>query len=263
MSKLSHLDDQGRASMVDVSPKAPTERIASAEATILLSEEAFTLALSGSAPKGDVLATARIAGIMAAKRTSELIPLCHPLSLSHAGIEFTTDAERHALKIVASVKTVGPTGVEMEALTAASVAALTVYDMIKAVDRTAVIESIRLLTKSGGKSGTYEADKKTSPTRKEPSPPSARAKASPRVLVHEVAAPRPRNTSDERAALRAFMNERHLRPTEWAKAASVPRNELYGFLSGRSRAIPPATAERLAEAARVSIDTMFGRKGER
>src|SRR5262249_49439664 len=101
MSKLSHLDDQGRASMVDVSPKTPTERIASAEATILLSEEAFTLALSGNAPKGDVLATARIAGIMAAKKTSELIPLCHPLSLSHAGIEFTPDAERHALKIVA------------------------------------------------------------------------------------------------------------------------------------------------------------------
>src|SRR5262249_3667493 len=126
MNKLSHLDDQGRASMVDVSAKSATERIATAEAVVLLSEETFQLALSGEAPKGDVLATARIAGIMAAKKTSELIPLCHPLSLSHAGIEFTPLPERHALRIVASVKTTGPTGVEMEAMTAASVAALTV-----------------------------------------------------------------------------------------------------------------------------------------
>jgi hypothetical protein len=151
----------------------------------------------------------------------------------------------------------------MEALTAASVAALTVYDMVKAVDRSAVIESIRLLSKSGGKSGTYEADRKPAPARESPAPTSARPKASPRVLVHEVSAPRARNASDERVALRAFMQERHLRATEWAKAASVPLNELYGFLSGRSRAIPPTTAERLADAARVSVDVMLGRKGAR
>jgi cyclic pyranopterin phosphate synthase len=263
MSKLSHLDEHGRASMVDVSPKDPTERVASAEAVIVLSEEAFKLALSGEAPKGDVLATARIAGIMAAKKTSELIPLCHPLALSHAGIEFAPDDERSALKIVASVKTVGPTGVEMEALTAASVAALTVYDMIKAVDRSAVIESVRLLSKSGGKSGTYEAEPKSAPAPEASAPVLPRPKAAPRVLVHEASAPRARNAPEERSALRAFMTERRLRATEWAKSASVPLNELYGFLSGRARAIPPATAERLAEAAGVSVDTMFGRKGSR
>ncbi len=263
MSKLSHLDDQGRASMVDVSPKSATERIATAEAVIVLSEEAFRLALSGEAAKGDVLATARIAGIMAAKKTSELIPLCHPLSLSHASIAFAPDNQRHALQIIASVKTVGPTGVEMEALTAASVAALTVYDMIKAVDKSAVIESVQLLSKSGGKSGTYETGKAPARASETPAPSASRLKATPRALVHEASAPRARNASEERVALRAFMSERRLRATEWAKAASVPLNELYGFLSGRSRAIPPASAERLADAARVSVDTMLGRKSAR
>jgi len=137
--------------MVDVSSKDATERAASAEAVIVLSEEAFDLVVSGTAKKGDVLATARIAGIMAAKKTSELIPLCHPLALSHAGVEFTPDVERHAFKIVASARTTGPTGVEMEALTAASVAALTIYDMVKAVDRGAVIESIKLLSTSAAR----------------------------------------------------------------------------------------------------------------
>ncbi len=157
MTKLSHVDAQGRASMVDVSDKESTERTASAEAIISLSAEAYRLVVSGTAKKGDVLATARIAGIMAAKKTSELIPLCHPLALSHVGVDFEPLAERNAFRIVASAKTTGPTGVEMEALTAASVAALTVYDMVKAVDKAAVVDSIRLLTKSGGKSGSYDA----------------------------------------------------------------------------------------------------------
>ena len=130
MSKLSHLDEQGRASMVDVSEKASTERIATAEAIILISQETFDLVTAGEIKKGDVLATARIAGIMAAKKTSELIPLCHPLALTHAGIEFTPLPERHAFRIVASAKTTGQTGVEMEALTAASVAALTAYNQL-------------------------------------------------------------------------------------------------------------------------------------
>ena len=124
MSKLSHIDDQGRASMVDVSDKDSTERLATAEAIIMLSEEAYRLVVSGTAKKGDVLATARIAGIMAAKKTSELIPLCHPLALSHVGVDFDPLPERNAFRIVASAKTTGLTGVEMEALTAASVAAL-------------------------------------------------------------------------------------------------------------------------------------------
>jgi cyclic pyranopterin phosphate synthase len=157
MSKLTHLDEHGAARMVDVSPKSATVREASAEAVITLSQEAFAAALSPDAPKGDVLAAARIAGIMAAKKTSELIPLCHPIPLSHASIAFEPHAKRSALRIVATTRTSAATGVEMEALVAASVAALTIYDMVKAVDRGAVIERVRLLTKSGGKSGTYAA----------------------------------------------------------------------------------------------------------
>src|SRR3954469_19574819 len=187
MSKLSHLDEQGRASMVDVSEKSATERIATAEAIIVISQEAFDLVAAGEIKKGDVLATARIAGIMAAKKTSELIPLCHPLALTHAGVEFTPLPERHAFRIVASAKTTGQTGVEMEALTAASLAALTVYDMVKAVDKSSVIETIRLLTKSGGKSGSYEASEIAAPS--EPARNSARqAKATPRVLMSEAGA---------------------------------------------------------------------------
>ena len=157
MSELTHLDEQGAARMVDVSQKAVTVREATAEAVITLSREAFAAALSPDAPKGDVLAAARIAGIMAAKKTSELIPLCHPVPLSHASIDFEPQAERSALRIVATTRTTAQTGVEMEALVAASVAALTVYDMVKAIDRGAVIERVRLLTKSGGKSGAYSA----------------------------------------------------------------------------------------------------------
>jgi cyclic pyranopterin phosphate synthase len=155
--RLSHLDERGRAAMVDVTRKAPSDRTASAEATIVLSEQAYHLVQSGAAAKGDVLAAARIAGIGAAKRTAELIPLCHSIALSHVAVEVEPLPERHSLRILAIAKTTAATGVEMEALMAASVAALTVYDMIKAVDRSATIESIRLLAKSGGKSGTYQA----------------------------------------------------------------------------------------------------------
>ncbi|HUJ46615.1 MAG TPA: cyclic pyranopterin monophosphate synthase MoaC [Rhizomicrobium sp.] len=157
MSKLTHLDQHGAARMVDVSDKPATAREAVAEATIVLSPEAYGAALAEDSKKGDVRAAARIAGIMAAKKTSELIPLCHPIALSKASIEIEPIAERHALRILATVKTTGQTGVEMEALTAASIAALTIYDMVKAIDRGAVVETVRLLSKSGGKSGTYIA----------------------------------------------------------------------------------------------------------
>jgi cyclic pyranopterin monophosphate synthase len=269
MSKLSHLDDDGRAGMVDVSNKQPTERIATAEAIIILSAEAFGLVTAGAVKKGDVLATARIAGIMAAKKTAELIPLCHPLALSHVGVDFEPEPARNAFRIIASAKTTGPTGVEMEALTAASVAALTVYDMVKAVDKAAVIESVRLLTKSGGKSGSYEAPPGSSPQSKpqhdpEPEPrKSGSRKSAPRVLIHEVAAPKLGGPSSDRDALRKFMMTNRLRPLEWAKSASVPVNELYGFLSGRSPGLTPASAERLAQAARTSVDAMFGRAARR
>jgi len=152
----------------------------------------------------------------------------------------------------------------MEALTAASIAALTVYDMIKAVDKSAVIESIRLLTKSGGKSGTYEAAPQTEPAPKAAeSAKSQRRRTTAQVLMHEVASPKAGNPSAEREALRRFMSERHLRPTEWTKSAGLPVNELYGYLSGRSRALPEASAERLAKAARTSVEEMFGRKSSR
>ena len=158
MSNLSHLDDKGAARMVDVSDKTETVREATAESVIVLSPDAFTAAMEGSGPKGDVLAAARIAGIMAAKKVPDLIPLCHPLPITGAGVEFEPVPERSAIRITATVKTFGKTGVEMEALTAASVAALTVYDMVKAVDKAMRIESVRVILKDGGKSGRYEAE---------------------------------------------------------------------------------------------------------
>ena len=155
MSKLTHLDKRGAARMVDVSAKTATAREAKAEAVVLLSAEAYDAVLAGRSPKGDVLAAARLAGIMAAKKTPELIPLCHPIPLAKAEIAIEAIAERHAFRIVASAKTKAETGVEMEAMTAAAIAALTIYDMVKAIDRGATIESVRLVSKSGGKSGTY------------------------------------------------------------------------------------------------------------
>jgi cyclic pyranopterin phosphate synthase len=157
MTRLTHLDERGAARMVDVSDKAVTARSATAHATVEMKSETLELILSGAAKKGDVLATARIAGIMAAKKTSDLIPLCHPLAISKAEVEFTPQGNS-ALDIVATVKVEGKTGVEMEALTAASVAALTIYDMCKAVDRGMRITNICLIEKSGGKSGRYKRD---------------------------------------------------------------------------------------------------------
>jgi cyclic pyranopterin phosphate synthase len=157
MSKLTHLDDAGRAQMVDVGAKSLSARTAVAEGFLAVSAETLALVLSGATKKGDVLAAARIAGIMAAKRTSELIPLCHPLALTKAAIEFTPSETPPGLHIRAEVSVTGPTGVEMEALTAVSVAALTLYDMLKAADRGMEIGSIRLLEKSGGRSGLYSA----------------------------------------------------------------------------------------------------------
>ena len=155
---LSHLDEQGRARMVDVSAKDVTVREATARGRIELLPETLRLIVDGQVPKGDVLAVARIAGIMAAKRTPELIPLCHPLPLSAVEVSLTPDHDRSAIEVEAMVRTTAPTGVEMEALTVVSVAALTIYDMCKAVERTIRIEAIRLVAKSGGKSGTFHAE---------------------------------------------------------------------------------------------------------
>jgi cyclic pyranopterin phosphate synthase len=155
MSNLTHLDNAGNAAMVDISAKAATVREAVAEGRITMSVEALAAIKDGAAQKGDVLATARIAGIMAAKKTSELIPLCHPLALSKVAVDF--DFEEGGIRVTTLARLTGQTGVEMEALTAASVALLTIYDMAKALDKGMVISGLRLLSKSGGKSGDWRA----------------------------------------------------------------------------------------------------------
>lgn len=155
MAELTHLDASGSAHMVDVSAKPDTARTAIAEGRIAMSAEALAAIRDGTAKKGDVLAVARVAGIMAAKRTSDIIPLCHPLALTAVTIDFAPGAS--AITVTATARTTGPTGVEMEALTAASVALLTIYDMAKAVDKRMVIEGLRLVAKSGGRSGDFVA----------------------------------------------------------------------------------------------------------
>jgi len=158
MGKLTHFDERGNAAMVDVSAKAESARVATAKGSVLMAPETMALIRQGGVKKGDVLSVARLAGIMGAKRTPDLIPLCHPLSLDSVAVDLTLAPERNAVDIAATCKLSGRTGVEMEALTAVAVAALTVYDMCKAVDRGMRIVDIRLTHKSGGKSGTYEAD---------------------------------------------------------------------------------------------------------
>jgi len=159
MSGFTHFDDKGGAIMVDVSDKPETERIASAAGSIFMQPATLTSIMAGGVKKGDVLSVARLAGIMGAKRTPDLIPLCHPLALTSVTVELSCDPDRSAVDIVATCKLRGRTGVEMEALTAVAVAALTVYDMCKAVDRGMRIGDVRLIHKSGGKSGTYEASR--------------------------------------------------------------------------------------------------------
>ena len=154
-AQLTHLDGGGRARMVDVGDKPPTERRAVARALVRVAPDTAHAVLAGDAPKGDVIGVARIAGIQAAKRTAELIPLCHPLPLSFIGVEGEIDAAAGTITLTAEAHTTGPTGVEMEAMTAAAVAALTVYDMIKGIDRSAEIAEVTLLEKSGGRSGVW------------------------------------------------------------------------------------------------------------
>ncbi|MCE8546250.1 cyclic pyranopterin monophosphate synthase MoaC [Ruegeria pomeroyi] len=154
---LTHFDAKGDAHMVDVTDKAVTDRVAVAEGHISMAPETFDIVAEGRAKKGDVLAVARLAGIMGAKRTPDLIPLCHPLALTKVAVDLTLDPDLPGVRIAATVRTTGQTGVEMEALTAVSTAALTVYDMVKAVDKAMQIGGIRVALKDGGKSGRYEA----------------------------------------------------------------------------------------------------------
>ena len=154
-ARLTHFDEQGRAAMVDVSGKAETERVAVAGGRVVMAPETLALILAGEVGKGDVLGVARLAGVMAAKRTADLIPLCHPLALTSVQVELQPDTDASTVEITATCRLKGRTGVEMEALTAVSVAALTVYDMCKAVDRGMTVEAVRLLSKEGGKSGRW------------------------------------------------------------------------------------------------------------
>ena len=155
---LTHFDAEGNAHMVDVSDKAVTDRIAVAQARVEMRPETLALVTEGRAKKGDVLGVARLAGIMAAKRTADLIPLCHPLPITKVAVDLTADTDLPGVRIEATVKTTGQTGVEMEALTAASVAALTIYDMLKAAERSMRIEGLSVVLKDGGKSGRYETE---------------------------------------------------------------------------------------------------------
>lgn len=259
MTKLSHLDDQGSARMVDVSHKPSTAREATAEAIVAMSADAFAEVMGGTAPKGDVLAAARIAGIQAAKKTADLIPLCHAIPISSVSITFEAIEDQRALRITATAKTTAQTGVEMEALVAASIAALTVYDMVKAIDKAAVIEAVRLLAKSGGKSGEYRSTGGFKPVTKAGRQHPARSTAVP--LMHEATAPRRKaDNTAEREAFRTFMTDRHLRATEWAKQADVPASHIYAYLTGRSHALPREVAERLAKAACARVEDMFAAK---
>ena len=166
MAKLSHVDASGSASMVDVGGKAETDRVATAAARVHLNEETFALVRDGQMAKGDVLSVARVAGIMAAKRTADLIPLCHPLPLTQVSVDFVLDGTAQTIEISATARTWARTGVEMEAMTAASIAALTIYDMCKAADRGIRLTDMHLVHKSGGKSGVYESENVTKPQRK-------------------------------------------------------------------------------------------------
>ena len=157
MAELTHFDAKGKSRMVDVSNKDETERVAVAAGSVVMAPDTMKLITEGGVKKGDVLSVARLAGIMGAKKTPDLIPLCHPLALDSVEVDLVCDPERNAVDITATCKVTGRTGVEMEALTAAAVAALTIYDMCKAVDRAMRITEIRLVHKSGGKSGTYDA----------------------------------------------------------------------------------------------------------
>ncbi|HLI66409.1 MAG TPA: cyclic pyranopterin monophosphate synthase MoaC [Caulobacteraceae bacterium] len=158
MSKLSHIGADGRARMVDVSEKAETARTAVAAGLVRMGPETLALALAGGGKKGDVIAAAEIAGVMAAKKTAELIPMCHPLSLSKVAVQVSKDAGGAGLAVIAEVKTTGPTGVEMEALTAVSVACLTLYDMLKSADKAMTIDAVRLISKTGGASGAFRRE---------------------------------------------------------------------------------------------------------
>lgn len=264
MSKLTHLDEHGKAKMVDVSGKDTTARTAMAEAIVRMKPETLALVIEGTAPKGDVLAIARVAGIMAAKKTSEIIPLCHPLPISGVTVACEPDEEGSLIRVLASVKVSGQTGVEMEAMTAATVAALTIYDMLKAAERGIVIEAVRLLSKDGGKSGSYRADGDKGQARgrsvRRPSTAAAARLVRHRSKPAEVEGPQRKAVSDHatrRDALRRFMAARGLTAHAWAKDAGVAVGVIFSFLHGRTPTLTKAEEEKLAMAAGVAAEDLY------
>lgn len=265
---LTHIDESGRASMVDVSAKDDTERSATAGARIRLQAETLALIADGKIAKGDVIATARIAGIMAAKKTSELIPLCHPLMLTAVSVDIAPSEDKSGLDITASARVKGPTGVEMEALTAAGIAALTVYDMVKAIDREAVIGEVRLLAKSGGKSGDFARDEvqpEAAPTA-DPEKAPLVSRGFRRAPGGVATRPRALDMGQSAAAMshsraenfRRFMRDNKLQVTSWSAEAGLPVGLLYGFLHGRVGRLPKDAEERLAKAAHATVRDVFG-----
>ncbi len=273
MTDLSHIDETGRAAMVDVTAKPDTGRSATASGFIALKGETLALIAEGKAAKGDVIAAARIAGIMAAKKTHELIPLCHPLLLTGIAVDIAHAEDGAGLAITATVKTRGATGVEMEALTAVSVAALTLYDMVKAVDRAATIGAIRLVAKSGGKSDYSEDDGDSAPVVIPPLPPeppkllSRGFRRAPGAAARP-AAPRPAPTDQgpatERAthsradSFRTFLRDNRMQVSAWAADAGLPVGLIYGFLHGRVGRLPRDAEEKLARAANATVKDIFG-----
>lgn len=267
MSKLTHLNDKGQAHMVDVSRKAPTERTAMAEAIVRMSADTLAAVLDGAVPKGDVLAVARVAGIMAAKKTSELIPLCHPLPISAVTVLCEPDEAECLIRVLATVRVTGTTGVEMEALTAASVAALTIYDMLKALEKGISIEEIRLISKEGGKSGTYRAEEKPAASTRHvalrrASAVQIKTRRARSVVAQEVTAEPPArksaaDASAKREALRRFMQGRGLTAHAWTRDAGLPVGVLYSYLHGRTHALSRAEEAKLAEAVNVDPEDLY------
>lgn len=270
MTKLTHINDKGHAHMVDVSGKATTERTAMAEAIVRLRPETLAMVLDGSSPKGDVLAVARVAGIMGAKKTSELIPLCHPLPISAVTVLCEPDEAECIIRVLATVRVTGTTGVEMEALTAASIAALTIYDMLKAVERGIVIDGIKLLSKEGGKSGSYRAEANEGAVTKNRQSSLRRAsevqvkarRARPMSPLDVSPEPAKRKGSPDapakRDALRRFMQTRGLTAHAWTRDADLPVGVLYSFLHGRTHALTKAEEQKLCDAAGVSPEDLYG-----
>ncbi len=263
MTKLTHTDDEGQARMVDVSAKAATERAATAEAFICMAPETLALIADDKVAKGDVLAAARIAGIMAAKKTSDLIPLCHPLNISSATVDCMLvpapdDDGPSGVRVRATVKVSGTTGVEMEALTAVSVAALTIYDMMKAVERGIVISDVRLISKEGGKSGVYRASQ-LAPLRASRRPNLAvshKPKASEVTIKTALQVPA-KDHAARRDAFRRFMSAHGLTAHAWAKDAGLPVGAIYSFLHGRTPSLNKTEEEKLAASAKVDVQDLY------